>query len=1182
MINWTNNSPNNSAIWSLTRLAQWTASGEELPEWVKAGDVDDRPWLVYRDDITRKVGRLDQVTQQPDGSITIHMYMNVPINDWTVEIRQQSGPGRLRWPGWGAIDALWADPGAQAYDAEEGDLTHMITRIIRYREDAFNDWKLVDHVAATGEYDIEYAVEDSHGATTTLPPRSSIVTKKIDRKPLLGRVTLGGEGGYPWNSFNFLDNGKMYVPYTDMFRDMFGDISSTPNYQMEVVAGTTWHSVDNLLRFAYGNYNKLAIFRDGTCHTMNTAATSQGVPDGVRQSFTNSWIRDNVQDIKDVFTPSSYDYSKNIFILMNNMQLNIMSVKDKYKNVPPVQIAGDATEILAINQSHNRDCLVAHADDTVWHYATTDQELGWDRRPIMMQDNVTRLKASDILFITIGDPGDSSVVVFKNDPTKLYKMETVTDRNLSSFKWFTRVLSDAPATAIKDVVSQSTSTLDLLQQPGEHFVDAVANEFHLAIMTSKRVHAFKCAYGDYTDASTPGNYHKQFEFDYCVQPISMLPATAYAMVLRASDGYYMLGNGDTGWNGYANHFKVYTHMARLDNVNSLAQVKATLGNRENPFQVNQCLTAEPKFIGYTNLGFQFTRADVDVGETQYIYELSTAHDEQDLGVFNDALIVDQTQSRDEFQQDIIFNNLSRCSTYYARVRAVGEHEDISPVATSKTDPCEMFTLSGTGSSLNDTQYSATAIMKSSEPQITELNLTDAFNGRHPNQVTINHMDLKGDFDSSAEHASFDLLHPDGSVAHHYSKVRRYQSNSFFQPVNGPSDVDISDIIYNRDGKRMLKVSSTCTEAVGDLWGRGDLYQWRLNLTATYYTEFNITTGTPNTSVSLLEDTTAEQTMCGVIRPIVDDQFDNLFIASGDGVPSSCAGLGSGRVVFDGGFPKFFNKHWSDSYATSNDTMYDPSTPGQLPYLVNSIKYTSANRGLNRTGKLLYINDGSASYDVGENATRPEVSFNRSVFGCAAFAGLTGEYFMNLTGSLSHHTWLKNNTMTQDQWFNYFMEYDCVFWVGVNIAADDGPTRITSSMKDALREYYIRGGGLIFTTDHDVFQTGVNQIVPMWGVSFTGNINRTPGHSDYLLSNILSNTNYIPTGQHPLFADMSPDSRILAGGSEGRIVYTQGRNSTYTSDANGQLFVSSHNDGSSINSTNRLWWRTSNDCGAVIG
>lgn len=1289
MINWTNNSPNNSQKWLVPSLATWTATGADLPDWIRDNKFDPRPWLLVDGASTKFTGKSDHVTW--DGTtLTITMYVGRGINDWTIQVYHQDGPssGVLRWPGFGATTAEWADPGAQAHDREDGDITHNIIRTIRYRESALEEWQVVDKVEPTGLYDIDYNVQDSLGTEAVAPKREATITKKIDRKPLLGRVTLGGEGGYPWDSFNFLDNGKMYM--LPGFGDiaipmMFGSFAECPNYAKETHEGWTYHTIDNMVRFAYGNYNRLAMFRDGTCFVLDYNTN--------RRRFTNSWLRDNVNSIRDIFTPSSYDYSHNIFVLLNDDTLRIMTVTPEYKDREPSFLA-HATEILAINQSHNRDCFIAHKDDTVWHWNTTSTTQGSGSGQIMMADG-SPLRASEILFITIGDAAGSAFVVFKSDHTKIYKINVDSRRNLSSFYRFTNV-NPTPLLTPNDVVPGYNAPVTPMIEDGERFVDGVANEFHHTFMTNKRVHHFHSIGGGYEDGSTYGNKYKQFLLPECVETVSMLPATAYAQVFRATDGYYNLAwAGSIEGGGSVYHYRTHTHMTKLNSFTSLATKLAKEKNREQPFPIRQCMAIEhesiaagcstvdvtfsrtsvdagdtqyvyeistaydpddygpfynnqlddktvvtntfqtnvtfdmlqlnttyyvrvrsqgdatetsetvsvttldscmlnhqSKFVGYTSLGFEATRRDEPIGDTQFVYELATQHDPLDPTKFDSSIV--STQTRNTFQRQIIHSNLDPCVMYYARIRSVGDIVDTSHVVEQPSNPCENFSIETRASDqtqIESFEYGSTTTSLTTH----DINLTELF-GYNPETLIVG-LQTAGDLNSSSElmNITFENIFTGDKLT--YTNVQRYQRSTYFSPWNGPVNVDMSHLMRREGVNTYIRVSSTCRTAVNALYkttwsdddgehlSAFDRYRCKLIFTCTKSqigdgaaTPKLLTTNKPNTTVTIMEDRTAGQTLRGLVRPVADDQFGNLFIASGDGLPDTCHTRGSGRVVFDGGFPKFYNRNWSDSYKQSTENMFNSNTPGQWPYLVNAIRYMSSQRRV-QTNKVLYVNDGSTAYDVAgaTAADREGSAFDYGVFGCAEYCGKQAHFFQDQNGSFSHNNWIKNNPRDKSWWFDYLNQFDCVIWLGVN-----NGTLVYQHMLDAMMDYYDVGGGFMFITDDDAFQGVVNEIVPMWGVRFTDNINRSPDHNAYKISTILNNSKYIPDGQHPLFADISSDAVIAAGSSEGRVEYLTNTSVTsqYTSDSNGVLMLPKHNNGQDINFDNRVWIRTSGDCGYV--
>lgn len=329
----------------------------------------------------------------------------------------------------------------------------------------------------------------------------------------------------------------------------------------------------------------------------------------------------------------------------------------------------------------------------------------------------------------------------------------------------------------------------------------------------------------------------------------------------------------------------------------------------------------------------------------------------------------------------------------------------------------------------------------------------------------------------------------------------------------------------------------------------------------------VQTHTPNTGVFIIEEMAGD--IRGLVRPVADDQFGKLFIASGEGVVQTTTAGAGGKLVFDGGFPKFYDDGWRDSY---KDDMYGTGTPGQWPYMVNVMKYCSSSR-TTRTNKLCYINDaetGGYSYPI----------FDGGIIGCADYLGWTVE---GLSGQTNQHsTIMKTTTDSAATWKAYFDDFDMVIFLGATHMDD---ITIKSNFINGLLDYFDDGGGLFVITDHDVYQHQVNQIVERYGVEFKSLINRTTGNDAYKVETILDNTAYIPQGVHPLFADIPETSYIHAGNSEGELAYKTsgtnwGKTSSYTSNASGQLTITTHNDDSDVG-TNKIILRTANDCGQIF-
>ena len=328
---------------------------------------------------------------------------------------------------------------------------------------------------------------------------------------------------------------------------------------------------------------------------------------------------------------------------------------------------------------------------------------------------------------------------------------------------------------------------------------------------------------------------------------------------------------------------------------------------------------------------------------------------------------------------------------------------------------------------------------------------------------------------------------------------------------------------------------------------------------------------PNSGVTISERTGGLETR-GLVRPIADDQFGNLFIAEGSGKVRTQSSDPGGRLVFDGGFPKFYNSTWGTYRGGINNgsvSIYDPSIPAQYPYFYNVINHVEREDGSNK--KLLYINDAASG-----NYTAKV--FNNTVYDIARVAGFTPSSIGSESAG-THSGFLQTLHTTRASWATYFSGYDVIVWLGTHY---QGSGYLPNAMIQGLLDYFDGGGGLFVITDHNVFQLCVNQILPYYGVKFTGNIDRTPGNNAYRISTILGNTNYIPSGYHPLFANIDVNGFISAAGSEGKIIYdtSVANTSNYTTDSNGNLTITNHNNGTALGGGN-TFVRTASDCGGQI-
>ena len=113
--------------------------------------------------------------------------------------------------------------------------------------------------------------------------------------------------------------------------------------------------------------------------------------------------------------------------------------------------------------------------------------------------------------------------------------------------------------------------------------------------------------------------------------------------------------------------------------------------RSVKIEAGQLITGTPSYVGFTDLGWNFTQTmqdgstvPADDGNTTYYYEIATQYDENNTSVFSNSVV--QTLERSSFQTTAVFNNLTPYTTYYARVRVTGDLPGVSNICLLYTSP----------------------------------------------------------------------------------------------------------------------------------------------------------------------------------------------------------------------------------------------------------------------------------------------------------------------------------------------------------------------------------------------------------------------------------------------------------------------------------------------------------------
>lgn len=232
----------------------------------------------------------------------------------------------------------------------------------------------------------------------------------------------------------------------------------------------------------------------------------------------------------------------------------------------------------------------------------------------------------------------------------------------------------------------------------------------------------------------------------------------------------------------------------------------------------------------------------------------------------------------------------------------------------------------------------------------------------------------------------------------------------------------------------------------------------------------------------------------------------------------------GNVVYDGGFPKFYNL-----YAPAAGTPF-AQLSASFKFLFNALNFVSNKAKVGAGNRnVLILGDEIASGNYPIKSAAP-TGFNTSLVNLFATAGYVPTFkdISDYSGSLNPSA----------------AELDAYCCVVVMATAYVSQGRLTPAAVQAIVAYREAGNGLILITDHgdtltDINQAAngayagffrtVNQLAVNFGAYFTGNFDRSNVNVGFLRATY---------GDHPLYANMGNDEYISAGGSESKVTVTK--------------------------------------------
>lgn len=238
--------------------------------------------------------------------------------------------------------------------------------------------------------------------------------------------------------------------------------------------------------------------------------------------------------------------------------------------------------------------------------------------------------------------------------------------------------------------------------------------------------------------------------------------------------------------------------------------------------------------------------------------------------------------------------------------------------------------------------------------------------------------------------------------------------------------------------------------------------------------------------------------------------------------------GTGNVVYDGGFPKFYN-----ALAPALGTPF-ASLTAQWKYMYNALNFC-ANPTKVAAGnrKVLVLGDTTAAtgpaYPV--KGTGP-TAFQTAMTNICSIAGYTPTFkdLDDYGGAQLNPTLAELN------------QYCCVIFFSTAYSQTNADLITNPAITDFVT-YRQQGNGMAFITDHgstpftDIskvrvhpdgtgFYATANRIIANFGAFFSGVYDRTPVNVGFIRANY---------GDHPLYAGMTNAEDIAAGGSESKII-----------------------------------------------
>lgn len=262
--------------------------------------------------------------------------------------------------------------------------------------------------------------------------------------------------------------------------------------------------------------------------------------------------------------------------------------------------------------------------------------------------------------------------------------------------------------------------------------------------------------------------------------------------------------------------------------------------------------------------------------------------------------------------------------------------------------------------------------------------------------------------------------------------------------------------------------------------------------------------------------------------------------------------GRGNVIYDGGFPKFYNSHIANVNGAAWPAQR-PTTLAGLPpackYLLNALSFIANPRKVaSGNRKILFLNNTMRGdvYNILASHYNPSTPQYDPV-GSSGFRDIFDSVCDIGSWIPTYYDCTSGGGGPLEVTLSYLEQFVAVVYLASNGASSPTTSTISEATASNLAQFRTAGNGLAIITDHcgdnytsvndaiargSVFGHDATKVAKYFGTYFSGNVDRNPVQVGEIRRQIGLPG---PPEDHPLLAGMTDSEYIFAGGSESLVM-----------------------------------------------